>query len=97
MDTQDIVLWGKVHPEMTWDDLVHIRELCKWGEQFGLDGFVRYLFDSLLRFAASLMGLFLQDVNGLVSITLPVGNPSQLINEISPYAAKSWHVTLMLG
>ena len=98
MDTQDIVLWGKVRPEMTWNELARIRELCKWGEQFGLDGFVRYWFDYFLHLAASLTGIFLQDVNGLVSITLLVGNTSQLINEISPYAAKSWYATSrMLG
>ena len=42
MDTQDIVIWGKVRPDMTWDELVRVQELCKWGEQFKLDGFVRY-------------------------------------------------------
>ena len=42
MDTQDIVIWGKVRPDMFSDELIRIRELCKWGEQFKLDGFVRY-------------------------------------------------------
>ena len=42
LDAQDIVIWGKVRPDMTSDELVRIRELCKWGEQFKLDGFVRY-------------------------------------------------------
>ena len=47
MDTQDIVIWGKVRPDMTWNETVRIRELCKWGEQFELDGFVRYSFNLL--------------------------------------------------
>jgi len=42
MDTQDIVIWGKVRPEMAWEERVRIQELCRWGEQFNLDGFVRY-------------------------------------------------------
>ena len=42
MDTQDIVIWGKIHPDMAGEELIRIRELCKWGEQFQLDGFVRY-------------------------------------------------------
>ena len=96
MDTQDNVMWGKARPDMTWNVLVRIWELCKWGEQFKLDGFVRYWFN-YFAWRLRLRGFLLQDVSGLVSITLPVGNPSQLINEISPYAAKSWHVTLMLG
>ena len=41
MDSQDIVIWGEVRPDMTWNELVRIQELCKWGEQFRLDGFVR--------------------------------------------------------
>lgn len=43
MDTQDIVIWGKVRPDMGWNERIRIQELCKWGEQFKLDGFVRYL------------------------------------------------------
>ena len=42
MDSQDIVIWGKVRPDKTWDELVRIEKLCKWGKQFELDGFVRY-------------------------------------------------------
>ena len=43
-DTQDIVIWGRVRPDMVQDEQVRIRELCKWGEQFKLDGIVRYPF-----------------------------------------------------
>ena len=42
MDMQDIVIWGEVRPDMTWNETVRIRDLCKWGERFKLDGFVRY-------------------------------------------------------
>ena len=42
LGTQDIVIWGKVRPDMAWNELLRVRELCKWGEQFKLDGFVRY-------------------------------------------------------
>ena len=42
LDAQDIMIWGKVRPDMGWGELLRIRELCKWGEQFKLDGFVRY-------------------------------------------------------
>jgi hypothetical protein len=43
MDTQDLVAWiGPSHPDMTIDDeWRRIRELCKWGKNFGVDGFVR--------------------------------------------------------
>lgn len=42
MDSQDIVIWGKVRPNMARNERVRIKELCKWGEKFKLDGFVRY-------------------------------------------------------
>ena len=45
MDSQDIVIWGEVRPEMATNELVRVRELCKWGEQFKLDGFARYWFN----------------------------------------------------
>ena len=74
MDTQDIVIWGKVRPDMLWEELVRIRELCKWGEQFNIDGFVRYSFDYYFPHLPSpLMALLLQDGNELVSIALLVG------------------------
>jgi len=76
MDTQDIVIWGKVRPDMAGNEPVRIRELCKWGEKFKLDGFVRYRFDSFPSFDVSLTGLLLQNGNGLVSITRLVYRPS---------------------
>ena len=42
MDTQDLLIWGKARPDMIWNEEVRIQKLCEWGEQFKLDGFVRY-------------------------------------------------------
>ena len=42
LDSQDIVLWGKARPDKVWDESARMKELCEWGEQFKLDGFVRY-------------------------------------------------------
>ena len=67
---------------MTRDELVRIQGLCKWGEQFGLDGFVRYWFVYFLHLAFSLTGFFLQDGNGLVSITHLVDHPGELIHNV---------------
>jgi hypothetical protein len=40
MDTQDLIAW--VGPVMNMDDdKRRIQELCKWGRNFGVDGFVR--------------------------------------------------------
>ena len=89
MDSQDIVIWGKVRPDMTVNDLVRIRELCKWGEQYKLDGFVRYWFNCFPRLALSLMGPFLQDGLGLVSIILLVDLSGWLIYGVWSWVAKS--------
>ena len=79
MDTQDIVIWGKVRPDMIWEELLRLQELCKWGEQFKLDGFVRYLFDCFLHLAFSLTVFFLQDGNELVSVTHLIDHQGWLI------------------
>ena len=52
MDSQDIVIWEKIRPDMIWSERVRIKELCKWGEQFKLDGFVRYRFNRFPSFDA---------------------------------------------
>ena len=38
MDTQDIVIWGKVRPDMSHSEHIHIQELCKWGESLNWTG-----------------------------------------------------------
>ena len=76
MDTQDLVIWGRVRPDMTGEELVRIRELCKWGEQYQLDGLVRYWFDYFLTWHFHSRRFFLQDGNELVCIILLADHPS---------------------
>ena len=59
MDSQEIVLWGNVPPDRTRNDDARILELCKWGEQFKLDGFVRYSFYYFPLLTVSLTSPFL--------------------------------------
>jgi hypothetical protein len=42
MDSQDILLWGEIKPDWTFHERKRVDELCQWGREFGLDGFVRY-------------------------------------------------------
>jgi len=44
MDSQDILIWGEVRPDRYWDELKRIADACNWGKQYGLDGFVRYVY-----------------------------------------------------
>jgi hypothetical protein len=41
MDTQDIIAWGEVQPERYFDERSRIKDLCRWGKEFGVDGFAR--------------------------------------------------------
>lgn len=41
MDSQDIVAWGRIVPEWTGSERKRLQDLCMWGQQFSLDGFVR--------------------------------------------------------
>ncbi|KAF8151003.1 hypothetical protein B0H34DRAFT_730875 [Crassisporium funariophilum] len=45
MDSQDILAWGRVVPEWTYKERKRIDDLCEWGKQFELDGFVRMEMD----------------------------------------------------
>jgi len=41
IDSQDVITWGRVMPEKVLEEPLRIAELCRWGERFGIDGFVR--------------------------------------------------------
>lgn len=41
MDSQDMLLWGGRKAEKVFSEEERLEQLCRWGEQFGLDGFVR--------------------------------------------------------
>ncbi|KAI0057922.1 hypothetical protein BV25DRAFT_1830679 [Artomyces pyxidatus] len=49
-DTQDILIWGRPRPDKVSAEQERITGLCEWGEQYGLDGFVRmeYHFEVML-------------------------------------------------
>ncbi|KAG2032235.1 hypothetical protein BDR03DRAFT_970767, partial [Suillus americanus] len=41
MDTQDLVAWSKMKPEWVNNERKRIMDLCKWGQKYGVNGFVR--------------------------------------------------------
>ncbi|KAF7343520.1 hypothetical protein MSAN_01972300 [Mycena sanguinolenta] len=41
VDTQDLLIWGKVDPARWLDEAERLDDLCAWGTEFGLDGFLR--------------------------------------------------------
>jgi hypothetical protein len=43
MDTQDLVAWSEMKPEWVNNEEQRIMDLCKWGEKYGVNGFVRFV------------------------------------------------------
>lgn len=41
LDTQDLLLWGEPRGGGTEEDMERIKDICKWGKDYGVDGFVR--------------------------------------------------------
>ncbi|KIJ12854.1 hypothetical protein PAXINDRAFT_14412 [Paxillus involutus ATCC 200175] len=41
LDAQDLIAWGTSRPWWTFEEIQRIRDLCKWGQDYGVDGFVR--------------------------------------------------------
>lgn len=41
MDTQDFLAWGKAGTGPMGDERRRIVDLCEWGKEFGIDGYVR--------------------------------------------------------
>ncbi|KAI6098046.1 hypothetical protein EDD16DRAFT_1840889 [Pisolithus croceorrhizus] len=41
LDSQDIVTWGDVRPDWSFDEWGRISTLCDWGRKYNVDGFVR--------------------------------------------------------
>jgi hypothetical protein len=43
MDTQDLVAWSGMKPEWVRNEKQRIMDLCKWGQKYGINGFVRFV------------------------------------------------------
>lgn len=41
LDIQDLIAWGEVDDDYLYAETQRLVDLCKWGEKFGIDGFVR--------------------------------------------------------
>lgn len=41
MDTQDLVAWSEMKPKWVRNEEQRIKDLCKWGQKHGVNGFVR--------------------------------------------------------
>ena len=44
LDSQDIMIWGKIRPEIFFDERERIAAICELAKQYGLDGFIRFVY-----------------------------------------------------
>ncbi|KAG2366975.1 hypothetical protein BDR07DRAFT_380412 [Suillus spraguei] len=68
MDTQDIIAWGEPQPERSFDDRDKINNLCTWGKEFRIDGFVRMEMSFEVMLCDFTAGV---EVVSFVNITMP--------------------------
>ena len=40
-DSQDVVIWGRVRKDKMAAEWERLDELCRWGQPFNIDGFIR--------------------------------------------------------
>jgi hypothetical protein len=52
LDAQDLLVWGNVDPSRWLDERARITDLCAWGREFSIDGYVRCVFRSLAPFSS---------------------------------------------
>jgi hypothetical protein len=41
LEAQDLLVWGKFDPERWVDERERIDDLCAWGKDFSIDGYLR--------------------------------------------------------
>jgi hypothetical protein len=83
MDSQDILLWGEIKPEWTFQERKRIDELCKWGKELGLDGFVRCVLQ-IVDHGETKENMYLKNGDGLVRC--PINSTTYFLTETQPPA-----------
>ncbi|KAI6033291.1 hypothetical protein EDC04DRAFT_2212710 [Pisolithus marmoratus] len=87
MDTQDILAWGDVKPDLAFEEWDRIEALCEWGKEYGVDGFVRMEMDFEI-----MLCNFTSNVRIVSSVTLARPGPSpKASGRVEVMFAGSWH------
>ncbi|KAF8551386.1 hypothetical protein OG21DRAFT_1381954, partial [Imleria badia] len=90
LDTQDLIAWGVSGSHNVHDDRQRIKELCEWGKNFGVDGFL-----SLNDFSEVMLCDFTSGVS-VVSFANLVARPGEIRTawgfiSFAVMNAGSWH------
>ncbi|KAH7882502.1 hypothetical protein F5I97DRAFT_131649 [Phlebopus sp. FC_14] len=73
MDTQDIVAWGEVRPEWSSREWERVVDLCAWGAESGVDGYVRMEMDFEVMLCNFTKGVTVVSFSNIAKPGLPNG------------------------
>ncbi|KAF8838437.1 hypothetical protein BDN67DRAFT_907364 [Paxillus ammoniavirescens] len=71
MDAQDLIAWGTSRPWWVFEEGQRIRDLCKWGQGYGVDAFVRMEVDFELMLCNFTSGVRVVSFSNLPSVRPP--------------------------
>ncbi|KAI6131188.1 hypothetical protein EDD16DRAFT_1468489 [Pisolithus croceorrhizus] len=93
MDTQDIIAWGAVQPGRSLEEMNRIEDLCKWGRQYSVDGFVRMEMDFEIMLCNFTSGVRLVSSLNLAGSVILMSNTSSRRSSrmFEAMYAGSWH------
>ncbi|KAG2106797.1 uncharacterized protein F5147DRAFT_578618 [Suillus discolor] len=100
LDTQDIIAWGELRPDWRFREGQRLIDLCKWGAEYSVDGYVRMEMDFEVMLCDFTAGLEIVSWSHLASIAEPVSTVPRIPNFISKSLwfspsllmyAGSWH------
>ncbi|KAG0697385.1 hypothetical protein DFH29DRAFT_157185 [Suillus ampliporus] len=98
MDAQDIIAWSRARPDRLFDEERRIHDLCTWGAEYAVDGFVRMEIDfevMLCDFSSGVEVVSVLNIEGLgIRHELPPAIPDDaksLLRAFEIRHAGSWH------
>ncbi|KAI6033293.1 hypothetical protein EDC04DRAFT_2213285 [Pisolithus marmoratus] len=91
LDSQDIVAWGDVRPEWSFDELSRITALCDWGREYNIDGFVRMEMSFEIMLCNFTSGVRVVSFSNIVDPVMPRSTSSKFSPTFEAVFAGSWH------
>lgn len=91
LDSQDILTWGDVRPDLSIDDLGRIASLCDWGREYNVDGFVRMEMSFEIMLCNFTSGVRVVSFSNIVDPVIPHGASSKYSPTFEAMCTGSWH------
>ncbi|KAH7927203.1 hypothetical protein BV22DRAFT_299383 [Leucogyrophana mollusca] len=91
MDSQDVVSWGEPKPEWVFKEPERINDLCEWGRQHALDGYVRMEMDFEIMLCNLTSGVKVVSFLNLPVLPAFPNDPDQNFLAFETMNAGHWH------